>query len=127
MYQLINGWTKEKMKAQIRAKNNGKRSMLPQDVPHSGNGCVYETSDGNHCFAGCFIPEGHIGMHLIGGASFLVAKYQDLGAILPLSGREMQELQNVHDTWQQVPGGISLHEAADQWIDTNVTEAPCTP
>lgn len=52
MYTTINGWTKKRMKAKIRLKNNGKKARV-------GDRCLYETEDGNHCAAGCFIPDGH--------------------------------------------------------------------
>ena len=54
-YKTINGWTKDKMKAQVRAKNNGKRSL------RRSGGCAYQVTDGNRCAAGCFIPDGHSG------------------------------------------------------------------
>lgn len=113
MYKTANGWTKEKMKAQIRLKNNGTRSS-------EGSRCVYRTKDGSACAVGCFIPDGHEALDTIWPASTLVRTYPSLASLVPLTSLDgLNSLQCAHDRHI----GLNLHEALFSWIDENVEDA----
>lgn len=116
-YSTINGWTKEKMKAQIRAKNNGTRCYDSEQ-----DSCVYEMPNGNHCAVGCFIPQGHEGMTIIGGSDNLLYNYQSLTLLMPLKPRALRELQKVHDSCQDGKYARDVRDVLCEWIDANVVD-----
>jgi hypothetical protein len=116
MYQCINGFTKEKMKEVIRARNNGKKSTA-LDNPDL---CLYQSAGGNHCAVGCFIPYGHKAMSFEGGVSSLFNRYPDLAAVMPLKSPDLQAMQRVHDTIADETTDMRDHLC--QWIDKNVED-----
>lgn len=113
-FQTINGWTKEKMKAQIRAKNNGK-------VASNGKLCLYETPDGNHCAVGCFIPEGHQAMNATESVEWLLGYHEDLLKHMPLIKDGMYKLQVEHDKYTSTPTE-DVRKVLCKWIDENVID-----
>lgn len=116
--KCINGWTKEKMKEQIRKKNNGKQAM--RSLENGGTACVYETPDGNHCAVGCFIPEGHPGMRCTDSSNVLLAEHPDLLSVMPLDGDNLRAFQRQHDG--VCPTNEIIHHRLFQWIDNNIKD-----
>lgn len=113
-YKTINGWTKDKMKAQVRAKNNGHRST-------KAGGCAYESTDGNRCAAGCFIPDGHAALGYGDFIDMLIARYPELANYMPLEfNHDMYKFQLAHDTASDEE---DVREVLCEWIDKNVEDA----
>lgn len=119
MYQVINGWTKERMKQQIRERNNGKPAF-------NGFACVYLTDDNNCCAAGCFIPNGHEGQQRQGLIGGLLRDHPDLKDLMPLDADGMMAMQVAHDeqivetdTGSWAPKDIDMRVILCDWIDAN--------
>jgi hypothetical protein len=109
-YKLINGWTRATVMQRVRERNNGAPAL------NSGR-CVYRTDNGNHCFVGCFIPDGHPGFQTCGGSCFLLWRYPDLNKHMPLrTGLGLFQL--VHDEYS----GAGLYSAAEQWLTEHAVE-----
>lgn len=115
-YQTINGWTVEKMKEQIRKKNNGKRAV-GEHPDFDREICLYETPDGNHCAVGCFIPEGHKALSLGAGVDSLLDLNPELHDVFPLESEALSQLQSVHDGNGD---NYDIRETLCRWIDQNV-------
>jgi len=110
-YHTINGWTKEKMKAQIRKYNNG-------TLAREGFSCAYKNEVGNRCAIGCFIPdaffEGPINIYDLSVVG-LLNRYPFLYTYMPFEeNKVLTEFQNIHDK------AIQTHEELFKWIDENV-------
>jgi len=114
MHKTINGWTKEKMIAHIKAEFKGKSE--------NGAICLYRGPEGKKCAVGMFIPEdlyrknmdtenGNGGI----GAKWIIEKFK-LQDIMPLDNLGMGCLQFCHD--QSIPSE-TLSDII-RWIDTNV-------
>ncbi len=116
MYKTINGWTKDRMKAQIDKYNNGTKS-------ESNQSCVYETERGNRCAVGCFIPDLHDGLRYCGNVDSLVFKYNDLERYMPLPIDAMKQLQIVHDKFDTRNGYKDVKQAMYAWIDSAVIDS----
>lgn len=116
MYKTINGWTKDRMKAQINKYNNGTKS-------ESNEFCVYETERGNRCAVGCFIPDLHNGLHYRGNVHNLVLKYSDLKRYMPLTIDAMKQLQRVHDRFDKRNSYKDIKQAMYAWIDSAVVDS----
>lgn len=110
MFKVINGWTKEKMKEQIRLKNNG--TQAADDTM-----CVYRTGDNNACAAGCFISDDDvksIGNVVVGLLpSNILSKF-------PLEPYGMRVMQKKHDNSERTDG--DMRDILCKWIDENVEE-----
>lgn len=90
-YKAINGWTKARMKEQIRAKNDGSKAR-------DELGCCYMTPDGNRCAVGCFIPDDNeVALDYAGAVSYLLRYCPDLKDVLPLELSGLLAMQIVHD------------------------------
>lgn len=117
-YSTINGWTKEKMKAQIRARNNGTRCYDSEQ-----DQCLYEMPNGNHCAVGCFISEGHESMGCIGAVDTLLDNYQGLIESMPLTRTALFEMQKAHDNCQDGKYAKDVRDVLCAWVDTNVRDS----
>lgn len=109
-YKCINGWTKEKMKAQIKLKNNGMRAVDPWGII-----CLYRTPDGNACAIGCFIPDNNQAIRYncpIDTIHHQVKEY------MPIELTGLIELQFLHDRNEK----DNLHDVLFYWIDENVED-----
>ena len=117
--RTINGWTKEKMKAQIMERNIGKASMI------HGFGCAYQGADGNACAVGCFLPKDYNLEDFESGNSGatdvlkLIERFPDLRNLMPLDVYDLKNLQVVHDSFADTPD--DPRPALLKWIDENVT------
>lgn len=119
-YTAINGWTVARMKAAIRAGNNGQPA-----VEGRGGQCMYLTARGNRCAVGCFVPDGHPGQKMSGWVRTLLGAYPDLRGLMPLPDDAMHTLQETHD--YHYKGSGDVRDALDAWIDANVVDAEGTP
>ena len=108
----LNNWTRETVMAQIKKYNNGTRAYDESVNQMSGNGCVYETSNGNRCAVGCFIPDGHEALEFIGGASQLLDEYPELLNAMPMELDDLARLQSEHDSFRQ-DNICTLHKALE--------------
>lgn len=93
--QYANGYNKESVITQVKKYNNGKRaSEYIEEVPY----CMYQTPEGNRCFIGCFIPEGHPALNAYGGIGIILSCHPDLRAYMPFSAMDdLNAFQRVHD------------------------------
>jgi len=92
MRYFANGWTKEKVREQVKKFNNGKRAS-----DKTGR-CLYEAKDGNRCFIGAFIPEGHQALDAKCEAGELMCEYSTLQKLMPFDNYEdLQDFQLCHD------------------------------
>jgi hypothetical protein len=99
MYKLANGWTKERVLAQVKKYNNGTRALR---IDNKGNeiGCAYRSGDGNRCAVGCFIPERYdvTAFYFGGSARALIDRYPDLANVMPFDEPlALTDFQNAHD------------------------------
>lgn len=90
-HKIINGWTKAKMIEAVKTRNSG-----TQCYDFKTMNCMYEAPDGNHCAAGCFIPDGHEAMKSHKTIEVVSLKYSDLR--LPLDHKGMEDMQFTHDS-----------------------------
>jgi len=115
-YPTINGWTRETMKAAIRAGNNGTRARAEKT-----DRCLYLTADGNKCAVGCFIPDGHRAQKAKHAIHTLLVAYPELFASMPLGVRDLNYMQAEHDEYL---GPDDMRDILCTWIDANVEDAP---
>ncbi len=118
MYKAINGWTKEKMKAQIRLKNNGDKS-----VSRGGDSCAYRGIRDNACGVGCFIPDECYEMRMdvdTPGPAALLNLYPHLAEHMPLNTLDLTDLQAAHDSYYD---GGDMRDHLCDWIDNNVRDS----
>lgn len=89
--KLINGYTKESFVAKVKEKNNGTRAM-------DNGSCMYMADDGNRCFIGAFIPDGHPALTSTLSALDLIQEYLDLKKHMPFeSNTDLRNFQRMHD------------------------------
>lgn len=116
MYRTINGWTKERMKDQIRARNTGKPSIDP-----GYSFCLYESAGGlNHCAVGCFIPPHHEALQFKGSAGTMLRHHNDLLSVMPLQVDGLLQMQDVHDSMHALR---DMRDVLCDWIDLNVEDS----
>jgi hypothetical protein len=109
MYKCINGWTKEKMKAQVRKYNNGTKS-------ENKGMCLYKNGN-NRCAIGCFIPDDKIDelkSHK-GTVESLLHHHPDLKVNMPLKIGSLISFQEAHDN--TFVNDMRTHLCG--WIDKN--------
>ena len=90
---FANGWTKEKVREQVRKYNNGTQA---RNTP--GGFCQYQAADGNRCFIGAFLPEEHKGLLTQGAVVELLNTNPDLWSYVPFDDlRLLCQFQDIHD------------------------------
>lgn len=117
MFKIINGWTKEKMKAQILVKNNGYQSR-------NGSMCAYRSQDGNRCAAGCFIPDDkyRANMECNSVRGILLEDHYGLLSLFPLDQLGMTMLQGAHDNCSS-QDSEDMREVLCRWVDQNCEDS----
>ena len=91
--EYLNGWTREKVEAHVRAEFKGKAESGGDDGT-----CLYKTDDGKKCAVGMFISDDiYIEEMEHKTAQSLFRKYPDLIGMMPFSTLNMYDWQNVHD------------------------------
>ncbi len=114
-YKAINGFTKQSIIETIKKGNNNSQAK------NNKNGlCEYLTTDGNRCFVGCFLPEGHSAQNYRGQVPDLFTEYSALVDLMPLDEEGLTELQVLHDTYQRTQASATLHETMEAWVNENV-------
>jgi hypothetical protein len=86
----INGFTRESVMAQIKAKNMGYPSY---DEDRSQ--CMYRNFDGNQCLVGCFIPDNLYEEDFEGDHAEVI--FEKMPDIMPIVKPMLRKLQNFHD------------------------------
>lgn len=119
-HKLKDGWTKDKVMAQFKEKNNGTRAMIITDEDDLG--CAYRGVNGNACAAGAFIPDKlyRKDMEDVPIATVL-RKYPRVEKYMPLDSRGMECMQSVHDSCNQ-EGGTNgdTYQAIQNFLDNEV-------
>ena len=101
--------------AAIRKGNHNERA-----IDTNGN-CRYKDDYGNHCFIGCFIPEGHPAEKSKVEVSGMLGFFPEIAQLLPFNeGSALTEFQNLHD---DLNPNHDLYATAEQWLTKNVREA----
>jgi len=115
--KLINGWTKEKVMAQVMKYNKGERALFFSEKHNVvQDTCVYEDKDGNRCAVGCFIPDGHVALKSRLTAPSLVEEYAALKPLMPFEGDGLTMFQKTHD--KALNGDV--YRAIDVFLDSEV-------
>jgi hypothetical protein len=123
MYTTINGWTKESMKAQVRAR------MTAKSVTNNPRACAYRSEvngERTACAIGCFIPNDRYTPELEGilplpeSECVSYPKWFELtkGIKFPLDSLGLRAMQVIHDRSKQAN---PADEVCD-WIDANVED-----
>jgi hypothetical protein len=113
-FKTKNGWTKERMIAQIRKYNDGTRALDEFGT------CRYQTSSGNRCAVGCFIHDGHEGLRSRRALYGLLADHPDLNDVIPLDYSALSKMQSIHD---DEDGKGDVRDRLESWINKNVEDA----
>ena len=120
MYSCINGWTKKKMLAVIRARKSTKPAY-----DSCGAVCMYLTPDGNKCGVGLFIPDGHEGPSFVGDSSDLLIVYPYLADYMPLNKNGLRKFQRSHDRESEPKNKKfkgNAKSAMIDWVKKNVKD-----
>jgi hypothetical protein len=109
----INGYNKEKVMQQIRAKNKGYQS-------YDGNTCLYRSEDNNACLVGCFIPDEKYKKEMEGIDARILINEHNIKKHMPLPTRYMGRLQVFHDIELDDFHGNDFYNMIEQWLDENI-------
>lgn len=115
-YTTQNGFSKDDILRRLDDEFLGKAAVEGFD-----DRCVYLTREGKKCAVGLFIADGHPGQDFHGSVFELVAEYDDLLDVLPLSLPGMTSFQRTHDN--MVAHNVSITEQKNilkNWIEENV-------
>lgn len=112
-----NGWTKERMIAQVKEK------IVFKSVGDEGN-CMYRTIDDTRgqtcCAVGAFIPDSEYTRKMEGrGVTSLFENYPQIGKLMPLTEEGMVVLQHIHDSTST---DLVVNKLT-AWIEANVADA----
>ena len=88
----INGFTRESVMKQIRARNLGYPAYNSV-----GDQCMYRAHDGNQCLVGCFIPDNLYEQEFEGEPAKAI--YDKMSEKMPIVRPMLQELQTFHDAY----------------------------
>ena len=120
IHKTINGWTKEKMKAQIRAKNDGSKSGS-YEIGFGDFACKYRGDNSNACAVGCFILDEDYKSEFEGHSLQGLLEYEEF-AQMPLDYFGLKEMQNEHDSAIKMPPDGNMRDLLCNWIDNNVLD-----
>ena len=91
--EYLNGWTKEKVREQVKKEFKGKSVDLTR------NKCLYRGPYNKKCIAGCFIHDEEYDPKM---DEMLDARIgyitKDFGLKMPLNGDSMNKWQYIHDS-----------------------------
>ena len=88
----INGFTRESVMKQIKAKNLGYPSYNEE-----GDLCKYRGVDGNQCLVGCFIPDNLYEEEFEGEPARAI--YDKMPEVMPLPRHQLSRFQEFHDKY----------------------------
>lgn len=117
MFRAKIGWTKEKIMAQIMAKNLGYAAYSDRT-----SSCFYRQDDGNCCLVGAFIPEDHYDSSMEDNDAEHVINEYALEDFMPLSPQGMEKMQRFHDSTLANSDleGDKFYAAIESYIDDHV-------
>lgn len=118
MLTLINGWTKEKVMAQIKKYNDGTRSVNKM-APDNETYCSYQNAEDNRCFVGCFIPSDHKALTSGKDIIALMDEFPSLEDLMPFEIGELSLFQTVHDKSNKTHDG-DTYKALEVFLNTRV-------
>jgi hypothetical protein len=108
-YQCINGWTKEKMIAHIKAEFRGKAAQ--------GLTCKYRALNGAKCVVGMFLPDDKYIPEMEGQSALgLLKNHPSVVPYMPLEKTSLDELQMCHDDSEPE----STLQDLLNWVESNV-------
>ena len=90
----INGFTRESVMEQIRARNLGYPSNCGDE---DGTQCLYRAPNGNQCLVGCFIPDNLYKQEFEGKP--VKAIYDKMPEVMPLPKHYLIKFQDFHDKY----------------------------
>ena len=94
MRKLVNGWTAERVLAQVKKYNDGAKAIKEG----TNNICTYQAKNGNRCFVGAFIPDDHAALNSNFEVSDLLAEHHDLASLMPFDETDdLKDFQLSHD------------------------------
>lgn len=108
---FVNGWTKEKVREQVRKYNNGTRALTQDKLDDLV--CTYQAPDGNRCFVGAFFPDDSPALKT-NGPGYLIAAEYGLNSCLPLTSDALVAFQHSHDYAE----GGDTYAALDRFLAT---------
>jgi hypothetical protein len=120
MYHYAKGHTFETVMAAIRAGNKNRKATVQGRTQ-----CLYLTADGNKCFIGCFIPEGHESQKDTGAVLSVMGRYPELIPYMPIQEPDgLRKFQYAHDDTEPTceRGAPDLYTEAENWLRRNVTQ-----
>lgn len=88
----INGWTRESVMRQIKARNMGHPAYCDE-----GAQCMYRAPDGNQCLVGCFIPDNLYEEDFEGEHAGVI--YDKMPEVMPLVRPMLKAFQRFHDEY----------------------------
>lgn len=117
-YRLKDGFTKDQVMAQIKAKNHGYAAMLY----HGSATCAYRGEDNNCCLVGAFIPDDVYTTNMEDKDAIDVINEFNLDQYMPLSAEGMQKLQRYHDNELNTDtiDKSLFYNKVKEWLDENV-------
>jgi hypothetical protein len=117
VYRTINGWTKERMIAQIQAK-------VPKNGGYSGNNrsnCAYRTQSGGACAVGAFIPDVAYSPAMENhGVTYIQHYFPHVIKHMPVALEGLREMQKIHDG--STINGRDVVGELIEWIEANVSD-----
>lgn len=120
-YGLKNGWTIERMIAQVMLRNNGARSTGLVQTALGGGTCRYRGDGGNCCLVGAFIPDELYHPRMEGmSIKYLLSAYPAVRQHMPLEEAGLYGFQAAHD---QCSDGDDPRSKGVAWIRQNTAEA----
>lgn len=120
-FKTINGWNKERMKAEIMARMLDHKSYEDSWNDSTCCQCMYRAEDGNRCAVGVFIPDDKYdeSMDRDLNVYHLLEGFPELKQVMPLETGGLLEMQEVHDA---TPVGVDPRPRLCEWIDENVVD-----
>lgn len=113
-HKLINGWTKETVKARIRER-------VPQEGCASDNTCLYRNAKGKSCAAGAFIPDALYKTSMERQPIQSVIRDNKLDvSLFPFNEHSMSRFQDIHDN--TVSNGENVIDELVKFIDNDTEE-----
>jgi hypothetical protein len=109
----INGFTRESVMKQIKARNLGYPSYS-----EDGDQCLYRASDGNQCLVGCFMPDDLYEGRFEGEPAEVI--YDIMPDKMPIVRTMLRKLQIFHDDHayeKSADGGVFFEKIEHKLID----------
>jgi len=109
----INGFTRESVMKQIKAKNLGYPSYCATE-----DQCMYRAPDGNQCLVGCFIPDNLYEEDFESEGSNVI--FEKMPDKMPMIKEALWAFQSFHDRYaheKSADGGVFFEKIEQELID----------